>query len=110
NGQESIWNDEWFTINEIQQADMASFFKEIIHGENTPPLYYILLRWWSGNGRKLDASYLRFLSAVFAAIAVGLTFRFGRALYGNQIGLIAALLLASSPYLCWYGQEIRSLT
>ena len=50
---------------------------------------------------------MRSLSAVFVAAAVYVVFLLGRRLAGSGTGLIAAFVLAVSPFAVKYGQEAR---
>ncbi|MCB1195538.1 glycosyltransferase family 39 protein [bacterium] len=107
---ESIWHDEWCTINVIEQPTFSAFMQELIRTENNPPLYYLLLRAWTLNGKYTSPVHIRLLSALFAAITVGLTFYFAGLISTNAAGWIAASIAATSPYMCWYAQEARNLS
>jgi mannosyltransferase len=81
-------------------------------GQNGP-LYYLLLRPWlavAGSGEFA----LRFFSAAMGVLAVPLVARLARRLPGAEawpaLGLLAAVLVATSPYLVWYGQEGKMYT
>lgn len=109
-GHEDIWNDEWFSVNSITKPDISSVCDEIIFSENTPPAYFLLLRWWSGNGSKIDLWYLRLFSALLAVTAVWLIFKLASLVADRKTGLIASVIFGLSPYLLWYAQEARNST
>lgn len=106
--QESIWNDEWFTVHNISRPDLKSCVKEIEFSENNPPLYYFVLRWWAENGTKLDMVRLRLFSALCAVLTVIGVYYLASLLFGNKTGVVAGLLCATSPYIIWYAQEARN--
>jgi 4-amino-4-deoxy-L-arabinose transferase-like glycosyltransferase len=51
---------------------------------------------------------LRSLSAIAGAATVPLVYAIGRTLASRRIGLVAAALVATSPYLVFYSQEARA--
>ncbi|MFQ5576811.1 MAG: ArnT family glycosyltransferase [Anaerolineae bacterium] len=62
-----------------------------------PPLFiYALALWFKGMGISSAAARLLSLAAHLASI--GLTFGLGRTLYNSRTGLLAAFLLAGSPF------------
>ena len=72
-----------------------------------PPLYYALLQIWialAGTGE--DA--VRLLSVVIGVATIPLIYALAHKLFGNRrVALIAALLLALSPFHIYYSQEVR---
>lgn len=107
-GQEDMWNDEWFSYNLTNQPDIASFFDELVYTENTPPLYFLLLRCWSANGAHTAIVHLRLFSTLWAIAAVLMMFFAAREVFDTRTGLWGALLCAISPYVVWYAQEARN--
>jgi len=101
---QSLWYDEGTSA---QLAGRTA--REIVTaaaGDIHPPLYYLLLAAWSrlfGHG----VVALRALSAILGTAQVAATLAIGRRLGGARLGLVAGLLAATSPYLIWYGQEVR---
>jgi len=73
------------------------------------PLYFFLLRGWvAATGTSEYA--MRFFSLAFGVLCVPLVYVLGQRLFTRQAGLIAALLTVASPYLTWYGQEVKMYT
>lgn len=75
-------------------------------GRNANSLpYFAFLKFWlvAGNGE----FWLRSVSAFAAVAAVAVTFAWVRQLSGSSIGRLTALLLATSPFLLAYGQQVR---
>jgi mannosyltransferase len=69
--------------------------------------YHALLHLWQGAFGDSETA-LRSLSAVAFAAAVLMLVAVGRRLHDDRTGLIAGLLLAVSPFVVRYGQEMRS--
>ncbi|HOQ05670.1 MAG TPA: glycosyltransferase family 39 protein [Anaerohalosphaeraceae bacterium] len=71
-----------------------------------PPLYYLLLHSlikYAGN----DVLLLRIFSVVFSVLSIGLFFSIGKKLRSPACGLLAAALLAVSPYSIQFALLIR---
>jgi mannosyltransferase len=86
-------------------------FMQMVHGigryESTPPLYYVLAWAWAHPFGTGEAG-LRLLSAMTGAATVVLVYAAGRTLGSARVGLVAAAVVATSPYLVFYSQEARS--
>jgi 4-amino-4-deoxy-L-arabinose transferase-like glycosyltransferase len=105
---QSLWRDEAdamrFATAPLEEV-LSNFAR---HGWNGP-LYFLLLRGWIAlTGTSMLA--LRFFSLFFGVLCVPLVYVLGRRLFGRSVGLTAALLVAASPYLTWYSQEVKMYT
>ncbi len=73
------------------------------------PLYFFLLRGWIWMaGWSMYA--LRFFSLVFGVLMIPLAYVIGRRWFDRTTGIVTALLVATSPYLIWYSQEVKMYT
>jgi mannosyltransferase len=102
---QSLWRDEVDAIRFATKPLNGLLHTFIEPGQNGP-LYSLLLHPWlilSGQGEFA----LRFFSVVCGVLAVPLIDRLARRLLPSlpAVGFLAALLMATSPYLVWYGQE-----
>ncbi|MBU2062783.1 MAG: glycosyltransferase family 39 protein, partial [Candidatus Omnitrophica bacterium] len=70
------------------------------------PLYGIVLHFWVKIFGVSEFS-LRMPSLIFSFLSVVLIFFFGKELFNKKTGLIAASLMALSPFHLWYAQEAR---
>lgn len=104
-GGESIWIDEGFSVRVARLAlpDLLQATRYDIH----PPLYYLFLHAWIGWFGSTEVA-VRSLSVVWGVLGVWAIGRLGRRLFGTETGLIAALLLAVSPFHVHYSQEARA--
>lgn len=100
---QSLWRDE---VDALRFATRP--FPELLStftrpGENGP-LYFLLLRGWLALAGQSEFA-LRYLSLLGGVLAVPLTFGLGRRLADRSAAWLAALFVATSPYLVWYSQE-----
>ena len=83
----------------------AAMFKTIAQDVHVP-LYHILLHFWQLSfGNSVPAA--RDLSLIFFVLMIPVFYITGAKAYSQTVGLFAALLAALSPFLNWYGNEIR---
>ena len=100
---ESIWLDEATSIL-LAKMDLLALVRTTAQDIH-PPVYYALLHFWLALG---DGEFIvRAFSALAGILAIPFLYQLGRALYDEQTGLIASLLLAVSPLHIWYSQEAR---
>lgn len=109
---QSLWRDEVDAVRFALRPVGEILTTFTTPGENGP-LYYLLLRPWLAVAGSSEFA-LRFFSAAMGIVAVPLVARLVRRLPGAEawpaLGLVAALLVATSPYLAWYGQEGKMYT
>ncbi|MDP3047383.1 MAG: glycosyltransferase family 39 protein, partial [Chloroflexota bacterium] len=77
--------------------------------EPHPPVFYLLLWAWvrlAGDGEFAA----RFVAVCWGLVAAALTYRLGARLLGGLAGVLAALLLATSPLFVAYSQQARMYT
>ncbi len=104
--QESLWNDEAFSIKIAQEPSVAHVITEVMKTEAAPPGYYLLLHYWiqlMGN----SVFMLRFLSVVFSVLAIVVLFLTVRMILNPSIALLSALFMATSMLQIEYAQEVR---
>ncbi len=99
---QSLWRDEVDAILFAREPLGALLHNFIEPGQNGPFYYLVLHPWLRLAGESAFA--LRFFSVVLGVLAVPLAYRLARRLF-PQGALLAALLVATSPYLIWYSQE-----
>jgi mannosyltransferase len=107
-GLQSLWYDEAFTPVHVLHGGLGATLEGVVHTENTPPLWYVLIWGWSrifGTG----AVALRLPSALFGVATVPLAWAIGRELSGRRATAIAAgAFVAVNPLFVWYSQEARA--
>ena len=75
-GSKSFWDDEIVSIlHSTDIVDMKSFFTSQ-RGNVHPPLYFLLLKFWSIGGN--DEYYLRLLSVLFGTLTIPITYLLGK--------------------------------
>lgn len=103
-----FWADEAYTVLEVRAASLDELLETNLLNEETPPLYFVLLRGWSQLWGNSDETTLRLFSALAFTATVPLIGWLGIRLWNRQVGLMAALLLACNPFLRYYSQEARA--
>jgi mannosyltransferase len=105
---QSLWRDE---VDVIRFANwpLSQLAQSLMTSGHNGPLYYLVMRGWlrlAGNSEFA----LRYLSLCFGVLAVPLMYRVGRRLAGKRGAVMAAALIAISPYLVWYSQDAKMYT
>jgi 4-amino-4-deoxy-L-arabinose transferase-like glycosyltransferase len=102
---QSLWLDEVLTWRSAS-APFDRFYSTLLLNENTPPLFFLLTNLWTKAFGDSDAM-LRLPAAIFGIAGVAAMYWLGREAWGSREALLAALLMALSPYHVWYSQEAR---
>lgn len=98
---ESIWHDEAWSIRAIQSPWGTP-------DDNTPPLYYLVLHLLQRLGAGETPFALRYGSLLIHLLTIALGFRIGCHWYGLTAAFVSGTLLALSPLLWEYAQEVRA--
>jgi hypothetical protein len=106
-GRKGLWLDEAFSVWMGRQP-LLDMFSWLLRIDQHPPLYYTLLHYWLWLGD--SAALVRTFSAIIGALTIPLIYLLGRRLAGWQVGLLAALILAVSPFHVRFAQETRMYT
>lgn len=98
---ESIWHDEGWSIRAFRGPFTTP-------DDNTPFVYYLTghVLWRLGGGETPLA--LRYISVLMGTLTVALAIRIGRRWFGIGAGLASGVLVATSPLLWEYSQEVRA--
>lgn len=109
---QSMWSDEGLSLYRARQPLLENLQNTItVDGIDTqdtnPPLYFVLLHGWrSLAGESVFA--LRYVGSLAGFLAVPLLYVLGAGLYGRNVGLVAALLMALAPFHVWQSQVLRN--
>jgi mannosyltransferase len=79
---------------------------DVISHDVHVPLYGLLLHFWEfllGT----DVARARLMSLIFFIASIPASYALARTIYNRSTALFTALLIATSPFLNWYGNEIR---
>lgn len=101
-GTPSFWVDEAFTAERTEQP-----YTELIEGYHW--LYQTIVNTWTLAAGTSEWA-LRFPSVLGAMLACGLLVVLARMLFPRLVGLLAGLLLATSPFLVKWSQQARGYT
>jgi uncharacterized membrane protein len=100
----SLWYDE--AVSWSQSNGSLGALLSAVAQDNYPPLHNIVL-WLTMPVTGDSETALRIPSAMLGVLAVWFTYLIGRMIGGNPVGLLAAALLAISPFHIWYSTEAR---
>lgn len=104
---QSLRLDEAQSLWQTSRAPLDTI--RLVAGDVHVPLYHLLLHFWRlfvGD----SVVIARLLSLLFLAISIPATYALGALAYNRRVGLFAAFLMAVSPFMNWYGNEIRMYT
>ena len=102
---QSLWRDETDAIR-FSQAPLTELLDNLTRAGWNGPLYFILLRGWLALAGESEFA-VRYSSLIFGTLAVPLTWLVGRRMINRVTGATGAALVALSPYLVWYAQELK---
>jgi mannosyltransferase len=98
---QSLWTDEVISLNRWSPED--PIWKRIY---SQSPLYFVLLGLWSELAGTTEFA-VRSFSTLLGVAVVCLTYAIGFRLFNRKTAVFAAILMATSPYVIWYAQEVR---
>jgi mannosyltransferase len=101
-GRQSLWLDEaisYWTVNRPLSELLAYV------GGHPRPLHFLMLYPMVALGG--DEWLLRLPSALAGIASIGIIYAIGDELFDRETGLLAAIILAFSPFHIWYSQEAR---
>jgi mannosyltransferase len=103
-GGNGLWIDEAFSIWMGRQP-VSEMLGWLVRIDQHPPLYYLLLHIWMclGDGQAV----VRAFSALCSTLTIPIIYLLGRRLANQKLGLLAALILAVSPFHVHFAQEAR---
>ncbi len=101
---QSFWYDEGNSARIAERS--LQLIVEGAAGDIHPPFYYVLLHYWRAAFGESEAA-LRALSAACGVLLVLFTGLIARSMFDRRTGLIAAVLMAVSPFAVYYSQEAR---
>ncbi len=107
-GNKGLWLDETFSVW-VSNHSVVDMLQWIVKIDQHPPLYYLLLHYWIAlKGDAPDS--IRLLSALFGTATIPVIYLIGKRMSGVVMGLVAAMILAFSPFNIRFAQETRMYT
>lgn len=101
-GDESLWTDEMVTISHLK----GDLINSLAGKELMPPGYFLLLKPVVAVWGESEFS-LRFLSALFDLLSIILVYLIGKKWFDERVGILSAILLATTMLQVVYAQEAR---
>ncbi|MBE9472280.1 MAG: glycosyltransferase family 39 protein, partial [Chloroflexi bacterium] len=106
-GVKGLWLDEAFSVW-LGWQPVGEMMGWLVRIDQHPPLYHLLLHFWMVLGD--DPATVRSLSALCGTLTIPVVYLLGRRLGDDKVGLLAALVLAVSPFHVRFAQETRMYT
>jgi mannosyltransferase len=105
--EQSFSFDEAYGVGNLLDRSLGDMLAILPQSESSPPLHYVAAWGW-GNVFGLSEAGVRSLSVLAGVATVPVAYLAGRELAGPRAGLIAAALVAVSPFLVFYSLEARA--
>ncbi|MEK6899990.1 MAG: glycosyltransferase family 39 protein, partial [Nanoarchaeota archaeon] len=105
-GKEGYWMDEIITIKHAQEKSPLGVIEKVGQYEGAPFGHYLLLHYWI-EIFDINEISTRMLSVIFGTLSIIAMFFVGRLLFGDRIGLVSSMLLATSMLQVLYSRETR---
>lgn len=105
-GAQSFWLDEAYTWGVVTRTTWGDVWSAMLAVSDVSPLYYVLAKLVTPLWGASEFG-LRLLSAFFGWLAIAVTYRLGRAMFDDRVGMLASAILALSPFAIWYSQDAR---
>jgi mannosyltransferase len=99
-----FWIDEGLSVG-ISDRPLADI-PHALRLDGSPPLYYVLMHLWMGVAGTSEPA-ARWFSVICALIAVPVAWWGARMLFGSRAGWMAAILMATNPFITRFAQEAR---
>ncbi len=103
---EDYWYDELFSYYTANQS-FGAMWHTIVNDVH-PPLFYLLFHYWLKIFGQVVS--LRLFVAVWGVLTIPLVYLVGKKAIRSEVGLLAAFLLAISPFHVKYSQDLRMYT
>lgn len=104
---QSLWLDEAATLW-YSSSGYTGVWNYVLSGEYNPPLYYWITTFMLNFGN--SEFILRFIPCIVGVLTIPAVYLLGREWRNETVGLVAAALLAFSPFHIYYSQEARAYT
>jgi uncharacterized membrane protein len=102
---QSLWLDE-ATSAIVAKMSLADIFTRFLPNDFHPPLYYLIIKYWTGVFGYSEVA-IRIPSVLFGLGTIYITYLIGKKVFNKNVGLLSALLVATSGLSIYYSQEAR---
>jgi len=104
-GTASLWLDEASTLG-LARESVTQIWGSLTLGEFNPPLFYWIEHGMLAFGE--SEAVLRLVPAILGILTIPVFYLIGKEVLDRNTGLLAAALLAFSPFQLYYSQEARA--
>lgn len=103
---QSLWLDEATSVLVARDYTFGDILTKFSPGDFHPPLYYLTLKVWILLFGSTEI-VVRMLSVLFGIATIPVIYGIGKTILSKDMGLVAALFLATAPLHVYYSQEAR---
>jgi len=100
-----LWLDEYQSVYEFAGNSALRHMAQVLRSDIHPPLYFSMLQVWRRVGGEGEP-YLRLLNVAISLAWAGVAIAWLK-MYHRTAALLAGLIIATTPFLLRYGQEIE---
>lgn len=102
---QSLWLDE-ATSALVAKMSVGDIFSHFLPGDFHPPLYYLVLKYWTTIFGYSEIS-LRMPSVIFGIATIYVIYLVAKKLFNQKTAFVASSLVATSGLAVYYSQEAR---
>ncbi|MEA2305004.1 MAG: mannosyltransferase [Solirubrobacteraceae bacterium] len=103
---DSLLGDELFMYQIVHHRSLGDMLHVVRETEKTPPLFFVLV--WAAGKLGPSTEWVRAPSILFGTALVPLVYLLGQRTVGRVAGVVAAVIVALSPFAVFYGTEARA--
>jgi len=103
---QSFWLDEATTGIVVRNLNFKNIIFDFGRNDFHPPLYYLIVKVWSIFFGTSEIA-IRFVSIIFSLLTVYFTYKLGKLIFNETVGVISALFLGIAPLQLYYSHEAR---
>ena len=105
-GAQSLWYDEAFSRVIVVNSDWREIWGIMLAYSDVSPLMYVLAKLFVPLFGTTEFG-LRIPSVLWGWLTIPVVYRLGNAISGRFVGVVAAMLMAFSPFSIWYSRDFR---
>jgi len=102
---QSLWLDE-ATSALVAKMPITDIFTKFLPGDFHPPLYYLILKYWSSVFGYSEVS-LRIPSVIFGVLTIYVSYLIAKDIFDKKTAIVSSLFIATSGLAVYYSQEAR---
>lgn len=103
---QSLWLDEAINTLAVKNYSLFDLITQYARADFHPPGWFLILWFWTKMVGYSEIA-VRTPAVIFGVLSIWFTYLIGRKIVSQEVGVIAALLIAINPLHIYYSQEAR---